>query len=112
MKSSIKVLVTALTLGVIASVSTLNAQDKKGGGQMTTEARIEALDKAVTLTADQKAKIKAIYDKVAAVPQEERRAKMTEARDAVRALLTAEQQAKFDAMPQPGKGGGKKKKDQ
>ena len=121
MKSSIKVLVTALTLGVIASVSTLNAQEKKGRGQMSPEARVTAIEEAVgKLSADQKTKITAILEKSAkdmmALPQEDRQTKGQEMRMAtnkeIRAVLTADQQAKFDAMPQGGKGGGKKKKDQ
>jgi Spy/CpxP family protein refolding chaperone len=101
-------------------------QGRKGGGGggrggrggMTAEARVTALDQAVALTADQKTKITAIYtklqEKIQAIPQEERFAKMQELNQAaskeVRALLTPEQQAKFDAMPPPGRGGGRGKK--
>lgn len=81
---------------------------------MSPEARVEQLDKALTLTADQKTKITAILEKarddMQAVPKEERKEKMADMNKAtnakIRAVLTAEQQAKFDAMPQ---GQGKKK---
>jgi Spy/CpxP family protein refolding chaperone len=82
---------------------------------MNPEARVEQLDKALTLTAEQKAKITKIYQDIQAAPQEERRAKMQGAHDQIRAVLNADQQKKFDALPQgggDGKGGGKKKKDQ
>jgi len=100
----------------------------QGRGQMMSpEARVEQLDKAVTLTEEQKTKIKEIYTKA----QEDMRAafrgggggdrdaareKMMEAmrrtREQVRALLTDEQKTKFDAMPQRGAGdqGGRKGK--
>jgi Spy/CpxP family protein refolding chaperone len=91
-------------------------QGRKGGGGrgMTAEAQVARLDEALALTADQKTKITAIFakvqEKIQALPQEERMAKGQELRTAankeVRALLTPEQQAKFDAMPPPGRGGG------
>lgn len=98
----------------------LSAQDqgKKGGGGrgFTAEAQIARIDEAVTLTADQKTKATAILTKVqeqvAALPQEERMSKGMELRQAankeIRALLTPEQQTKFDAMPQGGRGGGQR----
>ena len=79
--------------------------------------RITAIQETVgSLSADQKTKITAILEKsmkdMQAIPQEERREKgrevMMAANKEVRAVLTAEQQAKFDAMPQGGKGGGEK----
>ena len=115
---SVKILISVLTLGVVAFVSTASAQEKgKGKGGMNPEQRIAQIETAVgTLSAEQKTKITAILEKAAkdvqAIPQEERREKGMEIRTAsnkeVRAVLTAEQQAKFDAMPQGGKGGGKK----
>jgi hypothetical protein len=126
MKSFIKVILSVLALGLVSSVSMLHAQDdaKKGGGkgrgQMTPEQRIAQIETAVgTLSADQKTKITAILEKsakdVMALSQEERREKGMEIRTAankeIRALLTADQQKKFDDMPQGGPGGkgGKKK---
>jgi Spy/CpxP family protein refolding chaperone len=108
----VKALLTALALGVAASVP-LQAQEKKG--QVTPEQYVERVEQAVgTLTADQKTKIKAIVSKtqddMKAIPKEERKEKSAplqkKQRDDIRALLTAEQQKKFDeAMP----AGGKKK---
>lgn len=116
-----KMLVLAVAMGAAFSLPA-QAQDagKKGGrGQMTPEARIQRIEEAVgSLSADQKSKITAIYAKLQtdmqAIPQEERREKgmalMQAAQKDVRAVLTAEQQAKFDAMPAwGGPGGGKKK---
>ena len=117
-----KFLLCVVAVGAMASVSLLNAQDQKKGkggrGMPTPEQRIERLETAVgALTDAQKEKIKAIYAKSAeqmqAIPQEERREKMgpimQAAQKEIRALLTAEQQTKFDAMPQGGQGRGKKK---
>jgi Spy/CpxP family protein refolding chaperone len=119
MKSMFKVLISVLALGVAGFISTASAQEKgkggKGGGGrggMT----IERLEEAVgSLTAEQKTKIEAIMAKqreaLQAIPQEERQEKgreiMTKGRADIRAVLTAEQQAKFDAMPQGGRGGKK-----
>jgi len=87
---------------------------------MDPEKRIEQLDKALSLTADQKAKIRDIYVKAREeavkareeakdLAPEERRAKMMEMikaiQDQVRAVLTPDQQTKFDALPKPGPGG-------
>lgn len=115
---SIKILITVLALGAVAFVSTASAQEK-GKGQMGPAARVSAIEEAVgSLSAEQKTKITAILEKSAkdlqAIPQDERREKgrevMMAANKEVRAVLTVDQQAKFDAMaPQGGKGGGKKK---
>ena len=80
---------------------------------MNPEQRVAAIDEAVKLTAEQKPKVTAILTKasadVQALSQEERREKGRAINEAankeIRALLTAEQQAKFDAMPAPGRGG-------
>ena len=90
---------------------------------MTPEARVAAIEEAVgTLSAEQKTKITAIVAKqqkdMMALGQdatrEQRMELGTAANKEIRALLTAEQQPKFDAMPAPGRGGpggggGKKK---
>jgi Spy/CpxP family protein refolding chaperone len=105
----LKVLLTALALGVAASAP-LQAQEKKGG--MTPEQYVERVEQAVgSLTADQKAKITSIVSKTQeatkALPKEERKEKggalQKKQRDDVRAVLNAEQQKKFDAMPTGGK---------
>jgi len=117
-----KLLVCAIAIGAMASTSLLQAQDQKKGGRgmPTADQQIERIEGAVgTLTADQKTKIKAVYAKMAeqmqSIPQEERREKMGEimqsTRKEVRAILTAEQQKKYDDMPQGGRSGGKKKKE-
>jgi len=113
----LKVLVTALALGVAASAPLKAADQKKGG--MSPEQYVERIEQAVgSLTAAQKTKITNIVSKTQeatkALPKEERKEKGMEMqkkqREDIRAVLTPEQQAKFDAMPTGG--GGKKKKDQ
>lgn len=118
MKSTVKLLVSLLALGGLALAPTLLAQEKtvpgaftppdeqpaspakgkagkagKGGraAQLDSEQRIAALDQALSLTADQKAKILEIYAKAAA-----------QTRTDIRAVLTDEQQKKFDAESQTG----------
>lgn len=109
------------------SASLLQAQEKKGRGPGGGRGglTIEAVETAVgTLTADQKTKITAIIEKANKARQElmgagdpqQNVGKMQEInttmRSEIRALLTAEQQAKFDEMPQgrgQGRGQGKKK---
>ncbi|HEY1109365.1 MAG TPA: hypothetical protein VGE76_12050 [Opitutaceae bacterium] len=121
---SLKKLFIAAVATVAISTATLSAQEGKRGG-FSPEQRIERLEQAVgSLTADQKTKIKAIYakstEKMQALPEGDRREKgmeiMRESQKEVRAVLTAEQQAKFDAMPQGGRGqgggGGERKKKQ
>ena len=114
---SFKYLIPILALGVFAASPLTQAQEKKGRGGMSVEARIEQLDKTLTLTADQKTKITAILEKgreeMQNVPKEERKGKMADMmkaqHDQIRAVLTPEQQKKFDDMPEPARGGGKKK---
>jgi Spy/CpxP family protein refolding chaperone len=90
-----------------------------GRGRMSPDMQVANLDKAVTLTADQKTKVLAIYTdeqtKMQALmqaqpPDPDARTKMmtmrTDDRAKIRALLTPDQQTKFDAMPQGGRGGG------
>ena len=124
-----KFVLCAVACGAMASVSLLQAQEqKKGrggrGGMPTVEQRIERLEQAVgSLTDEQKGKIKDIYAKAAeqmqGLSQEERREKgmeiMRESGKAIREVLTAEQQTKYDAMMAQGRGnrtGGGKKKQQ
>ena len=86
--------------------------------QMTPEARVAAIDKAVTLTDDQKTKITAIYTADAKKMQDlmaaqdpDMRTKMTAMRTdentSIKALLTDDQKPKFDAYlaAQPQRGG-------
>jgi periplasmic protein CpxP/Spy len=115
-------LVALLALGTSAMSF---AQGGPGGGgfQRTPEQRLERLKGAVTgITADQETKIKAIYaaqgksqDSLMAAAGDDRQAAfqklqpITAANNAkIKALLTADQQKQFDAMPQgrgPGGGG-------
>jgi len=133
MKTTAKLLLVILALGLSAAAPFVRAADetrpaapakKEHAGKREAMAgavqkRLEAIDTAVGLTADQKQQIKAVWAKGAeemkGVPEGERRAKRGEAmkasHDQVRVLLTPEQQVKFDAMPAPGgKGKGKGKK--
>ena len=123
MKSFLKSLITAAVLGLAVAPVLSLAQPPAGGGNgggqargrggMNPEQRVAAIDEAVKLTAEQKPKVTAILTKasadVQALSQEERREKGRAINEAankeIRALLTAEQQAKFDAMPAPGRGG-------
>jgi Spy/CpxP family protein refolding chaperone len=88
------------------------------GTAATPDAQVQRLNAAVTLTDAQKARVLAIYQDEATqlqavrddtkLTQEARMAKQQEiqaaTRTAVRALLTADQQKKFDAMPAGGRG--------
>jgi protein CpxP len=100
------------------------AQGGGGGGRMTPEARVAAIDKAVTLTDDQKTKITAIYTadqaKMADIRNSSNgdmqtmmtkmQAMRTDENNQIKALLTDEQKPKFDAylasLPQRGGRGG------
>jgi Spy/CpxP family protein refolding chaperone len=113
---SFKVLIAAVALSV-ATAPLTQAQEKKGRGNMSPEQRIERLETAVgTLTAEQKKKITDIYTKASEKAREAAgdREKMGEIMQAagkeVRAVLTPDQQKKFDEMPQGGRGGGGGKK--
>ncbi len=127
-----KFVLCAVACGAMASVSLLQAQEeKKGkggrGGMPTVEQRLERLEQAVgSLTDTQKGKIKDLYAKAAeqmqGLSQEERREKgmeiMRESGKAIRDVLTADQQTKYDEMMAQGRGnrssggkGGKGKKD-
>ena len=117
----------ALRAGAVAMCSaalcTVPMMAQGGGGmmRMTSDQRVAMVDKAVTLTDDQKVKIKAIYEADAkkmadlrAAQDPDMRAKMTVMRTdentQIKALLTDDQKPKFDAylasMPQRGGGGG------
>ena len=100
------------------------AQGGGGGGmRMTSDQRVANLDKAVTLTDDQKTKVKAIYDAdmkkmqdLMAAQDPDMRTKMQAMRadenTQIKTLLTDDQKPKYDAylasMPRgrgPGGGG-------
>jgi periplasmic protein CpxP/Spy len=113
--------VVALCSAALCSVPMM-AQGGGGGGRMqqTPEARVTAIDKAVTLTDDQKTKITALLTDDAkkmadlrASQDPDMRTKMmamrTDENVKIKALLTDDQKPKYDAyvasMPQ-GRGGG------
>jgi Spy/CpxP family protein refolding chaperone len=107
-----------------AALCTVPMMAQGGGGgrmQMSSADRVAAIDKAVTLTDDQKAKITAIYDADAkkmadlrASQDPDMRTKMmamrTDENTQIKALLTDDQKPKYDAyvasMPQGRRGGG------
>jgi len=133
MKSALKVVLSLLALGLVAGAPIASAQDQtpppqgpkgpggggRGGRFMSPEDRVKQLDEALKLTDDQKAKITALLktqqEKMQplfadqTMSREDRRAKMMEigkaTQDGIKALLTPDQQTKFDALPQPGRGG-------
>lgn len=109
-------LACSVAFALVGTSAVVQAQEKKGRGMGSPEQQIERIEQAVgSLSAEQKTKLKGIYAKMAekmqAIPQDERREKgmelMRSVRAEVRAVLTAEQQKKFDDMPQ-GWGGRKK----
>ncbi len=85
-----------------------------GRGAMTPDARLAQLTTALTLSADQQTKIKAILDAdvkpmADARTAQDRDAMMkirTDEHAKIKAVLTADQATKFDAMPQGGRRGG------
>jgi periplasmic protein CpxP/Spy len=117
-KCAARVGVVALCTAALSTVPMM-AQGGGGGGRgmMTPEARVAAIDKAVTLTDDQKTKITAIYtadqkkmqDMMAAQDPDMRTKMMamrTDENTQIKALLTDDQKPKFDAylasLPQRG----------
>ena len=110
-KCAARVGVVALCTAALSTVPMM-AQGGGGGGrmQMTSDQRVAALDKAVTLTDDQKVKIKAIYEASAKkrtdlmASGEDRSTLMpkimairTDENAQIKALLTDDQKPKFDA---------------
>lgn len=126
-------LIAALALGGMLVCTTLvSAQDapkKKGRGQ-TVEQRVERLDKAVTLTDEQKTKVTALYEEDGkkmrelrgdtSLDQQQRREKMQEIRkdsDAkLKAILKPDQFEKYQKWQEEmrqqrkGQGGAQKEK--
>lgn len=109
------------TSGSAAAPAAGGGGGKGGRAPMSVDDRLAALTKALTLTADQQAKIKPILqdqtDKMKAVfadttvQQADKRAKMKEIRDAantaIKAVLTADQAKTFDELQAKRQGGGK-----
>jgi Spy/CpxP family protein refolding chaperone len=116
-------LIAALALGGLLACSTIaTAQDasaKKGGkGRQTVEQRLEAMSTQLSLTDEQKPKVKAVLEetekKMKDVPREERQTKMpeimAEQSKKLKEILTPDQQEKYKKMQEARKAGGKKKK--
>jgi Spy/CpxP family protein refolding chaperone len=112
--------VVALCTAVLGTVPMMAQGGGGGGMRMTPEQRVAAIDKAVTLTDDQKTKITAMYtadqkkmqDLMAAQDPDMRTKMMTMRTDEntqIKAMLTDDQKPKFDAylasMPQRGQRG-------
>jgi hypothetical protein len=112
--------VVALCSAALCSVPMM-AQGGGGRAMMTPDQQLEALDKAVTLTADQKPQIKTILELDAkkradlmSAQDPDMRAKMmamrTDEQTKIKAILTDDQKVKYDAylasMPRRGGGGG------
>ncbi len=112
----------AMCTAALCSVPMM-AQGGGGGGRMmqTPDQQLDALDKAVTLTSDQKPQIKTLLELDAkkradlmAAQDPDMRAKMTAMRTdeqtKIKAILTDDQKVKYDAylasMPQRGGGRG------
>jgi Spy/CpxP family protein refolding chaperone len=128
------ILVAALALGGLLACSTISmAQDdaakkdatKGGKNRFSVDQQMERLTTALTLTDDQKPKVKAVLEESSKamqglrdLPQDERRTKMQSIRDEqtkkINAILTPEQQEKYTKMQDEmkKKGGQKKKTDQ
>jgi hypothetical protein len=104
----------ALTTAHAADEDAPAKMERKRDGQNFVDARVAQIDKAVGgLTADQTAKIKEIMASYSGKMREEgadRRALSKAMHDEIRAVLTADQQPKFDAMPQGRQGGGRGKR--
>ena len=118
-------LIAALAIGGLLVCSTvINAQDAKpakgkGKGRMTVEQRLDQMTKDLSLTDEQKPKVKAVLEetdkKMQDVPRDERQAKMPEImkeRNAkLKDILTPEQFTKLQETQARKKGsGGENKK--
>jgi Spy/CpxP family protein refolding chaperone len=92
----------------------------RGGQMMNPEARVEQLDRNLTLTTEQKTKLTDIFSKARddmegmrqadgdrAANREKMQQAMQATRDQVQSVLTDEQKKKFEALPQGGPGGGR-----
>jgi periplasmic protein CpxP/Spy len=111
--------------GLLACSSMAMAQDAKPGkeggkrGFPSIQQRLDHLSEALTLTDDQKPKVKAALEAQAETmkglkdaTQDERREKMKTSHEEfdakMKGILTPEQYTKFEAMPRGGPGGRKK----
>ncbi len=113
----------AMRMGAVALFSAAlctGSMQAQGRGMMSSDDRVAAIDKAVTLTGDQKTKIKALLDDdmtkmqaLRAAQDPDMRTKMmamrTDENTKIKGMLTDDQKPKYDAyvaaMPQRGPGG-------
>jgi periplasmic protein CpxP/Spy len=128
MKHGMRAAILAVCAAALTAAPAM-AQGGGGGGQgggrgMNTQAQVDRLTEALTLTADQQTAIKAILDQSmkdnmalrsdTSLSDDDRRAKMTAIRDSqtakIKAVLTDDQKPKYDAylaaQRQRGPGGG------
>jgi Spy/CpxP family protein refolding chaperone len=131
MNSKVKLVLCSLTLALIGIPAVVAADDdtvavgpspsqitessKKPDGkrvQAALDQRLQQLDQKLQLTAEQKEKIREIWEKEAAAARgsggkKDRQAAATvqKVQDEIRAILTPEQRTKFDGM-KPGRRGG------
>ncbi len=121
-KISMAIIAAAAVMAVSPAVFAQATNPPAAGGQMprgggrTNMMTVESIDKAVTLTEEEKPKVKTAledYTKAATearqADQSERRTKMTAATTdldkKMKEILTADQYTKFQAMPRPGRRG-------
>jgi periplasmic protein CpxP/Spy len=116
-------LVAALALGGLVACSTVafaqdakDGKDAKKGGRMTVEQRMERLSTELSLTDDQKPKVKALLEETAKkmgelrdLPQDERRPKFQALREEetkkMKEILKPEQFEKYQTINQRRPGG-------
>ena len=115
-------LMAAMALGslvVFANVaSAQDAKESKGGKRSmpSVQERMDRLNDELKLTDDQKPKVKAVLEEtdkkrqeLRDLPQDERREKarglMEDQNKKMKDILTADQYAKYEKMPRPGRGG-------
>src|SRR5271157_5630475 len=105
-------LIAALAVGGLLACSTVamaqstNAPGKGGKQRMTVEQRLERMSTALSLTDEQKPKVKAVLEETQAkmqdIPREDRREKMPavmeEQNKKIKAILTPEQMEKYTTL--------------
>jgi Spy/CpxP family protein refolding chaperone len=124
MKINKTIMAVIAAAGVLTVCPAVHAQDATNTppAQTTPRARrggptLESIDKAVTLTDEQKPKVKLALEDLnktaqdaANLDQDERRTKMRSAREdfnkKMKDILTPDQYTKFEAMPRGGRRGG------
>ena len=97
-----KKLILAIMIAVFAgqTMSAQNNRPPRMSPEQRMEMRINRLDKKLSLTDDQKAKIRDLYTEFdkQRVPREQRREAMQKLNTDIKAVLTADQQKLYDEM--------------